>query len=137
VVDFWRGSSLLTQKTFPDGNEEDEMPQYMLLLHDTGEDWARLSPEEMQKTAEKYMAWRNKPFVVDGHRLDATGRTLRKQNGNVSVTDGPFSESREVLGGYYTVEAASFDEAIKLAKDNPHVDFGTIEIREVVARPME
>jgi hypothetical protein len=90
----------------------------------------------MQKTGEKYMAWRSKPFVVDGNRLDQPGRVLEKKNGSLGVTDGPFTESREVLGGYYTIEAASFDEAVKLARDNPHVDFGTIEIREVMARPL-
>jgi hypothetical protein len=36
------------------------------------------------------------------------------------------------MGGYYTIEAANFDEAVKLAADNPHVNFGTIEIREVI-----
>jgi hypothetical protein len=113
------------------------MPQYMLLLRDDGTAFTKLSPEEMQKAVEKYMAWRKLPYVVDGHRLDQTGRTVSKQNGSVKVTDGPFSESREVLGGYYTIEAANYDEALKLAHGNPHVDFGTIEVREVVARPME
>lgn len=111
------------------------MPQYMLLLRDTGEAWGKLSPEEMQKVGEKYMAWRNKPFTVDGQRLDQPGRVLQKKDGSVSITDGPFAEGREVLGGYYTIEAVDFDEAIKITRDHPHVDFGTIEIREVIARP--
>jgi hypothetical protein len=111
------------------------MPQYMLLLRDDGEVWKKLSPEEMQKAMEKYMAWRNKPFVVDGHRLDQPGRVVQKKNGSAKVTDGPFSESREVLGGYYTVEAASFEEAVKLLHDHPHVDFGSIEVRQVFAPP--
>ena len=42
------------------------MPQYVLLLHNDGEAWKKLSPEEMQKKVEKYLAWRNKPFVVAG-----------------------------------------------------------------------
>ncbi len=112
------------------------MPQYMLLLRDDREAWQKLSPEEMQKAMEKYLAWRNKPFVTDGKRLDErTGRVLQKKNGSVSVTDGPFSESKEVLGGYYTIKAENFDEAIQLSLDHPHVDFGTVEIREVIARP--
>jgi hypothetical protein len=112
------------------------MPKYMLLLHDNREAWGKLGPEEMQKAVEKYLAWRHKPFVVDGQRLDEqSGRVMQKRNGSVRVTDGPFSESREVLGGYYTIEAASFDEAVKLSNDHPHIDFGTIEIREVVVRP--
>lgn len=112
------------------------MPHYMLLLHDDREAWGKLGPEDMQKAIGKYLAWRNKPFVVDGKRLDEqTGRLMKKKNGSVSVTNGPFSESKEILGGYYTIEAGSFDEAVKLSHDHPHIDFGTIEIREVVVRP--
>jgi hypothetical protein len=108
------------------------MPKYMLLLRDDRELFGKLGPEEMQKTIEKYFAWRNKPFVVDGAGLiEKTGRVMQKKNGSVSVTAGPYSESREVMGGYYTIEAANFDDAVKLAADNPHVNFGTIEIREV------
>jgi hypothetical protein len=111
------------------------MPQYMLLLRDNREVWAKLGPEEMQKAIEKYFAWRNKPFVVVGAGLtEKTGRVMHKKNGSVSVTEGPFSESKEVIGGYYAIEAANFDEAVKLSLDNPHVDFGTIEIREVIAQ---
>jgi hypothetical protein len=112
------------------------MPQYMLLLRRDERDlFGKLGPEEMQKAVERYFAWRNKAFVVDGAGLmDKTGRVIQKKNGSVSVTEGPFSESREVMGGYYTIEAASFEEAVKLSADNPHVDFGTIEIREVIHR---
>jgi hypothetical protein len=108
----------------------------MLLLRENGEARTKLSPEEMQRVTEKYMAWRKKPFVVDGQRLDEPGRVMAKKNGSAAtVTDGPFSESREVLAGYYTIEASSFDEAIKLLHDHPHVDFGSIEVRQVFARP--
>jgi hypothetical protein len=51
------------------------------------------------------------------------------------VTDGPFSESREVLGGYYTIEADNYDAAVKLTMDHPHVEFGTVEVREVMSMP--
>ena len=111
------------------------MAQYLLLLRDDGAAWAKFGPEEMQKTMEKYMEWRNRPFVVGGERLDLTGRVMVKKDGKISVTDGPFSESREVLGGYYAIEAKDFDEAVALSMDHPHADFGTIEIREVMAMP--
>ncbi|HZU08444.1 MAG TPA: YciI family protein [Pseudacidobacterium sp.] len=113
------------------------MPQYMILLRNDGDPFSRLSPEEAQRTTEKYFAWRQKPFTVGGARLDHQGRVIRKQNGSVSVSDGPFSEGREVLGGYYAIEAANFDEAVKFALTNPHIDFGTIEVREVVPRPAD
>jgi hypothetical protein len=111
------------------------MAQYLLLLRDDGAAWAKFGPEEMQKTMEKYMEWRNRPFVVGGQRLDLTGRVMVKKDDKISVTDGPFSESREVLGGYYAIEAKDFEEAVALSMDHPHADIGTIEIREVMAMP--
>jgi hypothetical protein len=110
------------------------MPQYVLLLRDDREKVrGHLGPEETQKVIEKYLAWRNKPFVVGGAGLvEKTGRVVRKKDATVSVTEGPYSESREVMGGYYTIEAANFEEAVKLSVDNPHLDFGTIEIRDVI-----
>ena len=113
------------------------MAQYLLLLHDDGTAWPKMSPEEMQRTTERYMEWRNRPFVVGGQRLDMAGRVMERKDGKISVTDGPFSESREVLGGYFAIEAKDFDEAVALSMDNPHADLGigTIEIREVMERP--
>jgi len=104
----------------------------MLLLYDNPSDWTQLSPEEMQKAIEKYMAWTKKPFTVDSQRLAADpGRVLRSQAGGVRVTDGPYSETKEVLGGYYTIEAANYDEAVKLAREHPHLEYGgTIEVRQ-------
>ncbi len=112
------------------------MPHYMLLLRDDRQAIRKLSPEEMQKAMEKYWTWRHNPFVVDGKRLlEDTGRVMQKKNGSVDISNGPYTESREVLGGYYTIAAKDFDEAIQLSLDHPHVDFGSIEIREVFARP--
>lgn len=112
------------------------MPQYILLLrHDKERVRGNESPEQMQKVTERYLAWRNKPFVVGGAGLvDKTGRVVQKKNGSLAITEGPFSESREVMGGFYTIEAPSFEEAVRLSADNPHTDFGTIEIREVIQK---
>ncbi len=109
------------------------MAHYMLLLRSQPNRFTSLSPEEMQKVTEKYMEWRTRPYVLDGAGLvDHSGRQIAKGGG--SVTEGPFSESREVVAGFYTIEAADFDEAVKLALTNPHVNSGTIEIREVIHR---
>jgi hypothetical protein len=108
------------------------MPLYMLLLYDDPTGWMKLSPEEMQRATEKYMAWTKKPFTKDSKRLapDA-GRVIRSQGGKPKATDGPYSETKEILGGYYTIEAANYDEAVKLALDHPHLDHGTVELRQV------
>jgi hypothetical protein len=111
------------------------MALYMLLLHGDPSNWANLSPEEMQKAIEKYRAWRTKPFTKDSNRLtDDTGKVIRAgaKGGQVRVTDGPYSETKEVLGGYYTIEAANYDEAVKLALGHPQLEYGgTVEVRQV------
>jgi hypothetical protein len=69
---------------------------------------------------------------MDGHKLtDGEGRVLRGAVGSPKVTDGPYAEAREVIGGLFIVDAASYEEVVELSKDCPHLDFGTIEIREV------
>jgi hypothetical protein len=110
------------------------MPLYMLLLHGDPQVWNSLSPEEMQKATERYMAWMKKPFTRDGKRLaDDPGKVIRKPKGSQPrTTDGPYSETKEVLGGYYTIEAASYDEAVKLSLEHPQLDYGgAVEVRHV------
>lgn len=109
------------------------MAKFMLLLHENPVGWAQLSPEEMQKAVEKYMAWTKKPFMLDSKRLaEDAGRVIRSDGGKVRTTDGPYSETKEILGGYYTIEAANYDHAIQLSMDHPHLQFGgTIEVRQV------
>ena len=50
---------------------------------------------------------------------------------SMKVTDGPYAEAREVIGGLFVIEAANYDEVVELSKDCPHLEFGSIEIREV------
>jgi len=109
------------------------MSQFLLLLYDDPTGWAKLSPEEMQKATQKYMAWTQKPITKDSKRLAADpGKVIRVKDGKPRVTDGPYSETKEVLGGYYLIEAANYDEAVKLALEHPHAEYGnTIEIREL------
>jgi hypothetical protein len=109
------------------------MPQYMLLLHGDPAGWMKLSPEETQKAIEKYFAWTKKPFTRDSKRLaDEPGRVIRSVGGKPKATDGPYSETKEILAGYYTIEAASYDEAVKLALEHPQLEYGgTVEVRQV------
>jgi hypothetical protein len=109
------------------------MSQFMLLLYDNPADWQKLGPEDMQKAIEKYMAWSKKPFTLDSKRLAVdAGRVIRANNGKPRATDGPYSETKEVLGGYYSIEAVDYNQAIELALDHPHLEYGgTIEVRQV------
>jgi hypothetical protein len=105
----------------------------MLLLYHDHSGFQKLSPEEMQKALEKYMAWTKKPFTVESKRLAPDpGRVIRPENGRPRATDGPYSETKEVLGGFYTINAASYDEAVQLALSHPHIEYGgTIELRQL------
>jgi hypothetical protein len=109
------------------------MAKFMLLLYENPAAFRTMSPEEMQTAMEKYMAWTKKPYTVDSQRLAAdAGRVIRPNGGRPLVKDGPYSETKEVLGGYYTIEAATYDEAVKLALEHPHVEYGgTVEVRQV------
>ena len=109
------------------------MPNYMLLLYHDPSGFSKMSPEDQQKATEKYMAWTKKPFVVDTNRLmPDPGKVMRQPNGKPQTVDGPYSETKEVLGGYYTISAASYEEAVRLTADHPHLVYGgTVEIREV------
>ena len=113
------------------------MAKFMLLLYDNPANLAHfrsLSPAEAQQALEKYMAWTKKPFTVDSMRLaEDVGRVIRAERGSKPrAVDGPFSETKEVLGGYYTIEAADYDQAVQLSLDHPHLEHGgTIEVRQV------
>jgi hypothetical protein len=112
------------------------MPEFMLLLHDPGSFPENMSPEEMQAVIERYVAWRNRVETggrrVTGHKLrDGEGRLMRGTGVSTTVTDGPYAEAREVIGGVFIVDAADYDDVVNLARDCPHLEFGTIEIREI------
>ena len=69
---------------------------------------------------------------ITGHKLhDSQGRVLNGGGARLKVTDGPYAEAREVMGGLFVIEAGSYDEVVELSKDCPHLEFGSIEIREV------
>ena len=106
------------------------MSQFMLLLYDNRAAWAKMSPAEMQKAIEKYMAWTKKPFTVDSKRLgEDPGKVVRPSNGKAHTADGPFSETKEVLGGFYLIEARDLNEAIQVASRLPSAPLGTVEVR--------
>ena len=110
------------------------MSKYVLLLRDEPGALADASPEEIQKIIQKYTAWRAslQSRIIAGNKLkDGEGRVLRKENGKPSIIDGPFAEAKEVMGGFFMLEADSYDQAVELAKTCPHMEFGSIEVRAV------
>ncbi|MCI0706867.1 MAG: YciI family protein [Ignavibacteriae bacterium] len=110
---------------------------YMFIFH--GGSYDGLSPDEVQKNMEKWFGWieklRNKGVYKAGEALEKTGKMLSQKNGKY-IVDGPFAESKELVGGFFIVEAGSLDEAVEMAKDYP--DFsngGSVQVREVRVIP--
>ncbi len=117
------------------------MPSYMLLLHEQPSDFSEMSAEEIESIIGEYIAWRQKivdegKFVGSAKLRDEGGRIISGTNGDFRVTDGPYTEAKEVIGGYFTISAANYDEAVDIARGCPHAKYGSrIEIREVEPTP--
>ena len=96
------------------------------------------APAEMQAIIGRYQSWVEK-LAAEGKmgprsRLeDDPGRHLsRNDGGTIVVTDGPYSETKEFIGGFFVIEAADYDSAEAIAKTCPHLDYdGTIELRQI------
>jgi hypothetical protein len=110
------------------------MAKFMLILHNAPNNWRQISPEEMQRKVERYQAWIDKMRSggrhVSSEKLgEDGGKVLGLQQGRLSVVDGPYSEAKEVVGGYFVFRAADYEEAIELTRDCPFLEDGTIVIR--------
>jgi hypothetical protein len=114
--------------------------KYMLLIHSGGEARAHfdgLSEEEQGQIVREYLAISAMPGVLDNNQLHPadTATTVRVEGGRTLMTDGPFIEMKEALGGYYLYEADNLDAAIELAARIPAARMGgAIEVRPVVER---
>lgn len=111
------------------------MKEFMMIF--TGADYTDLglSPEELQTRMGKWFAWGNKMqeqgILKGGEAL--TPQIRRVVGKNRTVTDLTSAEVKEIVGGYYTVQAKDFDAVVKIAKDYPDYDLdGTVEIREIM-----
>jgi hypothetical protein len=113
--------------------------QYMLLIYGDESVWATMPEAEAKRTMQAYVeyskALAESGVLRGGSELASVGTatTVRVRNAKVLTTDGPFMETKEQLGGYYLIEAASLDEAIHWAAKIPSAAFGSIEIRPQTA----
>jgi hypothetical protein len=116
--------------------------KYMLLFAGSAEYYREIEsfPEERLREAYARIGkwWEEHASagrILEGHQLQnaSTATTVRIQNGRSMVTDGPFIEAKEQIGGYAIVDVADLDEAIGLAKTWPAG--GTVEVRPLVERP--
>jgi hypothetical protein len=111
--------------------------QYLLLIYANEADWDSIPGGEVSAMMAEFGAF-TEGIIASGHykggnRLDSvsTATTVRVRDGKRSVTDGPFAETKEQLGGYYLVDAKDLDEAIELAARIPGARVGSIEIRPI------
>ncbi len=110
------------------------MQTFMFVYRGGEEDMKRASPEQMQHLLQIWMDWIHSGveagWMVDGgDGLKPGGAVV---NADLSVTDGPFAESKELIGGYSIVEAPNLAAAVELAKGSPMPTYGgTVEVREL------
>ena len=112
--------------------------QYMLLIYNDPGGWESMSTEQQQAVYEAYGTFteelRASGKLVGGDALQpiSTATSIRVRDGETLTTDGPFAETKEVLGGYYLIDVDTIDEALEWAAKIPGAAYGTIEVRPVV-----
>ncbi|MGH3073456.1 MAG: YciI family protein [Gaiellales bacterium] len=103
----------------------------------SAEEYAQLSEGERQAIVDEYLAIRELPGVVGGGQLQPveTATTVRVQNGETLLTDGPFIDAKEHLGGYFVMELDDLDAALEIAARIPAARMGgAVEVRPLVER---
>jgi len=110
--------------------------KYALLIYGKDDDWTSLSADERNAMYAEYAEVGATKGIVGGAELDAatTATTVRVQDGETLTTDGPFAETREVLGGFFLFEADNLDDAIAVAARIPAARHGSVEVRPLVER---
>jgi hypothetical protein len=119
--------------------------KYMLLLNNDRrdwDDWRKLSPEEAKAArAQEIPKWDGLWVWLEQQGIKADGlelgdpeeaRVVRVENGEMLVSDGPFAETKELLGGYFIADCKDLDQAIELAEHVPVATKGSVEIRPLV-----
>jgi hypothetical protein len=112
--------------------------QYLLLIHDDERGWWNLSDEDKAALYQEYgaltAALRESGAYVGGNQLQPTSSaaTVRVRESESVVTDGPFAETKEQLGGYYLIDVESLDEALEWAAKIPSARYGSIEVRPLM-----
>jgi hypothetical protein len=109
----------------------------MLLVIEKPEEKHALPQEEGQRRYDRMMGFadrlRSRGVLIAGETLgsDGDGARIRKRSGHSAVVDGPFSEAKEIVGGFFLLDIASRDEAMAIADECPAAEWSTIELRRV------
>jgi hypothetical protein len=112
------------------------MPQYMLLIYQPSD--YDPTPEERAASFPKWSAYtedlQSAGIMLAGDALHPaeTATTVRVRDDETQITDGPFAETKETLAGYYAIDVADLDTALKYAARMPNITYGSVEVRPVV-----
>ncbi|HEX2414145.1 MAG TPA: YciI family protein [Thermoleophilaceae bacterium] len=110
--------------------------RYMLSIYGDEQRWAQATPEETRATLARYEAFGKEAgeriVAGDGLQPTVTATTVRVRDGDRLLADGPFTETKEQLGGFYVLECADLDEALDWAAKIPGAHTGAIEVRPVM-----
>ena len=115
--------------------------EFLALLHADESVWERMSEDQQNAAYEEYgefaSAARDAGVLVAGNELGPTSAatTVRIREGRLVVTDGPYAEVKEALGGYFILDCASYDDALEWAARIPTASHGAVEVRPVYFDP--
>ena len=113
------------------------MSSFILLLHRPVNQHRAADPAVATQVTREYMAWadrmREQGHLKAGNKLtEDSGKIMRNAGERVSTTDGPYPESKEIVGGFFMLSARDYSEACRLAETCPHVKYGAyIEVRQI------
>ncbi len=114
--------------------------RYALLIYPKPGSHEALGEDEAKSVSAEYWAFRDDPRCLGGAHLQPieTATTVRHDGGRGLITDGPFADSKEVLGGYFVFDASNLDDALEVAQRIPAVRLGgAVEVRPLVEVPVE
>jgi hypothetical protein len=111
------------------------MKKFLLLLHEDIEKMSELSPKEMGELVQAHTEWANKlaeaGYLISGDGLSENGTTIVGKDS--VIKDGPYMESKEIIGGYYLLQAENLETIVEISKDCPcHLWGGITEIRPIM-----
>jgi hypothetical protein len=117
--------------------------QYLLLINDDESHWGAMPEDERNAVYGEYTQFtedvQSRGILVGANQLQpgSTATVVHVEAGKTITTDGPFAETKEVLGGYYLLDVETLDEALEWAAKIPSARYGHIEVRPVVMREAE
>lgn len=112
------------------------MQEFLLILK--GDGMNHLSPNELQSIFTEYKAWADDlgEKYIAGQRLEESGSLLTNKDAEI-ITDGPFLEPKEIIAGFFLIQAEDIEEANKIAQSSPHLGLYSIEVRPIAFPKMK